>query len=420
MTGWLSEGLRVADIQARLIDPGLIESVRTPRGGGGFPALLIKSRRTTYLLARLAAWVGGRKGAPINAGKALLAVRHADVVAALQRDTDFLLAPINAKRIEEVNGPFILGMDRTAARAREADALHTAMRDVDFAAVVRAATQDADDILGKMGSANFDAVNDYARLISGRTAARLFGLHVQDMPLFLEVARAIFYHIFFNGGGDKRVTARAKTAGAQLTVWLTDEIARRRASNDLGSDLMGAMLTRAAISDEAIRRTLGGMLVGSIDTISASVSKLLVTLSLDPKLYAAASASLNDPAKLTGYCMEGLRRWPQNPTLVRSAAADLNLGGTAVKAGGTIIVWTQAAMFDGSVFVDPLRSKPDRNPRHYLHFGEGIHTCTGRELSLMQIPVLIGALLERGVTVTGKMAWAGPFPDHLPLKLGRT
>ena len=44
--------------------------------------------------------------------KIVLATRHEDVMEVLKRDLDFLIAPVNAERMEQVNGPFILGMDR--------------------------------------------------------------------------------------------------------------------------------------------------------------------------------------------------------------------------------------------------------------------------------------------------------------------
>ena len=49
-----------------------------------------------------------------------LVFRWADVADVLARDGDFRIAPINAKRIEGVSGPFILGMDRSAGVVRAA------------------------------------------------------------------------------------------------------------------------------------------------------------------------------------------------------------------------------------------------------------------------------------------------------------
>jgi hypothetical protein len=36
-----------------------------------------------------------------------------------------------------------------------------------------------------------------------------------------------------------------------------------------------------------------------------------------------------------------------------------------------------------------------------------------------QIPLLVGALVRRGIRSVGPVAWAGPFPDHLPITFER-
>jgi cytochrome P450 len=93
------------------------------------------------------------------------------------------------------------------------------------------------------------------------------------------------------------------------------------------------------------------------------------------------------------------------------------LGGTEVEAGDRVVAWTQAAMQDGAVFVDPDRIRPDREPSGYLHLGAGLHPCAGRSVNAFQIPLLVAALLRRGIRSVGKVGWAGSFPAHLPVTL---
>jgi len=82
-----------------------------------------------------------------------------------------------------------------------------------------------------------------------------------------------------------------------------------------------------------------------------------------------------------------------------------------------MIAFTQGAMLDRDVFPDPNRMLPDRPRDGYLHFGAGLHPCAGRGLNAIQIPLLVSALVARGVIRGGKMKWAGPFPDRLPVRL---
>src|SRR5688500_5181823 len=95
------------------------------------------------------------------------------------------------------------------------------------------------------------------------------------------------------------------------------------------------------------------MLVGSIDTTASAVAKIVKTLGSDRDLRARMRRDAGDIARLGGWCMEALRRWPHNPAMLRKAAADTRLGATPVKAGAAVLAWTQAAMLDASAFPEP-------------------------------------------------------------------
>jgi cytochrome P450 len=122
---------------------------------------------------------------------------------------------------------------------------------------------------------------------------------------------------------------------------------------------------------------------------------------------------LNDATRFAGWCWEALRLWPHNPLVLRKAAAATTLGDTDIRAGDRVIGWTQAAMRDASAFPEPAALRPDRPEAAYLHFGGGLHPCAGRAVNGFQIPLLVGALLRRGIKSVKPMQWAGPFPDHL-------
>jgi cytochrome P450 len=344
-------------------------------------------------------------------------IRHADVVDVFRRDSDFLVGPTNRERFMKINGPFVLSMDRGPALSHEHRAMYSALSNVDLKALSNAAADDAESILNA-ASGRIDAVQDYVWHICALTSQRMFGISNMDMPLFRYVARAMFYHIFFNANNDPKVTERAVIGGELLKGWLLDEMALRRESGELGDDFMGQLLRRPEVDDDMIRRTLASTLVGSIDTITGSTARLLVTIAKKPKLRAQLEASLGDPDRTAHYCMEGLRLWPHNPFLARQAAADTKIRGTNVAGGQKLMLMTSAAMFDPAAFPDPMKIMPDRSMASYLHFGLGVHACAGRALSELQVPMLVGKLLERDYRIDGKMKWAGPFPDSLPISFG--
>jgi cytochrome P450 len=391
--------------------------VITPRGGGGGLALLLRARRLNLVLARFVAWVGRRKkNGPLRVSKKLVAaITHDDVMDVFRRDSDFLIAPTNRERFLKISGPFVLCMDRSPQFSLEHRAMYAALAGVDFKKLSDDAATDADAILAR-SHGRIDAVEDLIWPICARTSQRMFGINDMDFDLFRYVARAMFYHIFFNATGDKKVIDRAVIGGELLKGWLLDEIGKRRASGKYGDDFMGQLMRRSDVGDDMIQRTLASTLVGSIDTITGSTARLLVTVANNIPLRARMVASLGDHDKLAHYCMEGLRLWPHNPFLARQAAADTDVRGTKIKAGQKVMLMTAGAMFDRAAFPDPREIKPDRNMASYLHFGTGVHACSGRALSEMQVPMLVGKLLERNYRVDGAMKWAGPFPDCLPIR----
>jgi cytochrome P450 len=142
-----------------------------------------------------------------------------------------------------------------------------------------------------------DVVSDYARPVAAHTAERLLGIGSGiDLMLFMDVARAIFAHTFLNQSNDEAVKARALRAAALMREWFDAEIARRRAGGEAPSDMMGALMRNTWLDDDAVRRPLGGMLVGSIDTTASSVAKILATLAGNRAL----AADVDDPDRLAG------------------------------------------------------------------------------------------------------------------------
>ena len=392
--------------------------VATPRSKPG----LLNKPFLPSLAARIGAWLTARLGCVIRVGDTVIVARHADVREVLERDLDFCIGPINAARIDEVNGPFILGMDRGHVLDHERSALYRAFHQVDMGALRDQVQAEAKRRIAAVRNRTIDAVGEFARPIAAQTAVALFGVSGPSEQLLMDVARAIFAHTFLNIDDDEVIRKRAVAAGVMMHDWIAAEIARRLTLPDPGHDLMGELIRLqqpGAVDAELVRRTLGGMLVGAIDTTATCVAKIIAVLGRDRALAAQVARDVDQPDRLRGWCWEALRRWPHNPVLLRQAAAATTLNGQEIRQGDRIFAWTQAAMLDATVFPDPARLRPDRPMGNYLHFGGALHACAGRVVNGFQIPILVGELVRQGIVSVGKMAWAGPFPDELPVVLAR-
>lgn len=392
--------------------------IRTPPAKFSPLGSLLSSQSVQYFAARLGARIGKWREGPLRLGRTVIALRHEDVVDMLSRDLDFLIGPVNAEKIDEVNGHFVLGLDRSATLVNERHALYSALSAVDLDAFAkrareRAARRDADL------PDRFDAIGDFARPLAAAGASDLFGIGGDDLPQLAEIARAIFAHTFLNLGNDATIRRRALNAAPLMKDMLAREIERRRSTQQLGDDFMGQLLRQQQLDDDGVRRTIGGMLVGSIDTTTTAVAKIVCVVSGDLALKSFILRSIEASEDIYGWCLEALRKWPHNPIVLRQVGTDTILGGVPVQRGQRAIAWTHAAMLDPSAFPEPRLSIGDRDRSTYLHYGQGLHPCAGRVINAIQIPLLVETLLARGIRRDGRMKWAGPFPDQLPVRVGR-
>jgi cholest-4-en-3-one 26-monooxygenase len=93
---------------------------------------------------------------------------------------------------------------------------------------------------------------------------------------------------------------------------------------------------------------------------------------------------------------EVLRFAPPVMQFRRTASADTEIGGKAIKAGDKIYLSYVAANRDPSVFPDPDRFDITRdNAGKHLSFGIGQHACLGARLASLQLKLLLEAVYTR-------------------------
>lgn len=399
------------------MNDALLTAITTPLTPQGPCERLKNGKRFPAFVARTALHVSRALGRPFRGKGAVFVPRHRDAMEMLRRDLDFIIAPVNGPRIEAVNaGPFVLGMDRCPRHTLEYDALYASLDAVNMAELRAGVRRRTDEAVARTGGF-LDAINGFARPLAAQTARALFGINPTDDALFMDVVRAIFAHTFLNIAGDKTVEARALAAAPYMKAWFADEIARRRANNETGTDMMGALISQGRLDDDGIRRTLGGMLVGSIDTTATCTANILLEAFADHDLRDRMIEGHRRNQDIYGLCLEALRRRPHNGLLLRVAAKDTALGGLKIRAGERVIAMTQAAHQDPEAFPEPERMIGDRPRDRYLHFGHDLHACAGRVVNAFQIPIYVGSLLSAGAEQAGPLLRAGPFPHNLPVIL---
>ncbi len=390
------------------------------RGTGNLLSALLLGPTIPRWGARLAA----AYGCVLRIWRFALASRWADVEEILRRDLDFRIAPINGPRIEEVNGPFVLGLDRGDRMVVERSQLYTAVSAIDLSGVRSLANTQAEWLLDRAEASQgrIDVVNGYARLVAARNARRIFGIAGPTEMDLMRVARAIFNHTFLNLFGDEDVRTRALAAAAELKGWFDAELARRQEQGLEIDDVVGRLLALRqgnanALDDDGVRRNVAGLLVGAIDTTATVVGKIVAMAVADRRLLERMRRDLDCPERLFGWCNEVLRLWPHNPILLRRTESDVPLGDTVIPAGTTVIAFTHAALFDPARFPDPGRLDPSRSPKLYRHFGGGLHACSGRAVNEVQIPELVRCILKRDIVRVTRPRYDWPFIDEVVVSL---
>ena len=369
-------------------------------------------------------------------GKTAIVTRHADVVEVLTRDTDFTIAEINEARFNEGDGPFILGMDRSAQYDTESTLLRKVVRPDDLERIRCFVKEEADELVAAARpNGKIDVVNGLARVVAISLVDSYFGIPAPDEASMKRWMRDIFHALFANPFSDAKVHSDFLRSGAELRAHMDQVIAERKShlhDPDQPDDVLGRLLLlqnaeNVWLDDRSVRRNLGGMIVGAVDTTSKFVTLAIDELLRRPDAFAGvrAAAIAGEIDTVTNYAYEAVRFNPHHPVQARFCKHETEIAAGAsrarkIPAGTSVFVATLSAMFDSEVFIDPKQFRVDREVE-YLHFGYGMHRCFGRAINGVQIPELLATLvrlpnLRRAAGQAGRIVWDGPFPDRLVLE----
>jgi cytochrome P450 len=358
---------------------------------------------------------------------------HKDVREVLDRPDIFGVTETYAAKMQATSGAFFLGMENTPQYQREVGLCRKALpagvveRTRTLARALATALVEEARPAGRM-----DTVGQLSRRIPIRIVNEIFGVASPDEEQFKGWMRSIFWELFVNLQGDPDITRRALAASALLRPHLEQLIAQGKAT--LGTsprdDLLTNLLRMQAdpdtrLDDDGVRRNVGGIIVGAVDTLSKATTYALDELFRQPDgmAQAVAAARADDDKRLGAVVFEILRWKTHNPFVLRTCHQDFVLAegsarATKIPKGTTVVAATLSAMFDEDVIAAPEEFRTDRPPGAYLHFGAGQHTCFGERLNLVVVPAVLAPLLRlrdlrRAEGPAGEILHEGPFPDRL-------
>jgi len=212
-------------------------------------------------------------------------------------------------------------------------------------------------------------------------------------------------------------------SGAELGEYLDAVFAERAGStdDDMVSVLLRAELEGGALTREELGVFVATLLVAGSITTAYLIGNAVTQLVEDPALQSAVRA---DPALVSGIVEEALRHESPVQMMFRTATSDIDLAGSTIPAGATVLPLIGSANRDERVFAHPDRFDHNRPAGEALAFGHGVHHCLGAALARLEANVALEELL-RG---TAFLSPAGAIeritslvfrgPTALPLQFG--
>ena len=89
---------------------------------------------------------------------------------------------------------------------------------------------------------------------------------------------------------------------------------------------------------------------------------------------------------------ESLRYDPPLLALYRTTAREVKFGDCTIPEGTKVMMNFGAANRDPEIFKHPDRFIPERRGSRHMSFGQGIHSCLGKELAKLEAGVALEAL----------------------------
>jgi len=247
------------------------------------------------------------------------------------------------------------------------------------------------DLIEAGGS--FDAVADLGAVVARRALARVLGIPHED---WAELGRLTDAAYATNDAHE------AAAAHGELFMYLYGLLERRRAEprDDFVTALAQTAVDGRQLSDDEILLNCDGMLSGGLETTPLAIAGALVAFAHDPATW---QRFRSEPDLLDSAVEEVLRFTSPPAHVMRTAATDIPLGETVIRAGERVVIWIPSANRDDDVFPDAERLVLDRTPNPHLSFGGGPHFCVGAVLARIELRCLLTVLARRvaAIAVTG-------------------
>ncbi|RZQ60126.1 cytochrome P450 [Amycolatopsis suaedae] len=174
---------------------------------------------------------------------------------------------------------------------------------------------------------------------------------------------------------------------------------RKDPQDDVISDMVAVQAEDPTFTDEDLARQAAGLLFAGHETTSTRIALGVLFLLSD---LSRRDRFVADPDGQVQRTVEEILRLSATSGtggLLRYAHEDVEIGGVRIARGDAVLVSSDAANRDESVFPAPDEFDPTRSPNVHVAFGHGAHVCIGANLARIELRTVFPALFRRFPTM---------------------
>lgn len=247
-----------------------------------------------------------------------------------------------------------------------------------------------DELLDQLlaGPRPVDLVEAFALPVPSRVICDLLGVPYADHGFFQDNSKVLIRR---SVTPEERAAARDRLYG-YLDGLIAEKL--RHPADDLLSQLTERITAGELTREEAAQMGVL-MLVAGHETTANMIALGTFALLENPEQLARLRAT-DDPASIARAVNELLRYLTITHTgRIRQVLDDIEVAGEVLRAGDGVILPNDIANRDPDAFPDPDRLDLDREARHHVAFGFGVHQCLGQPLARLELQVVYSTLYRR-------------------------
>lgn len=276
-----------------------------------------------------------------------------------------------------------------------------------------------DELLDDLGGEG-DFVDRVAFPLPANVISALVGVPKADREYLRPLVSALGVGIEPTASDEE--LAAADAAGEEITEYVVDLIARRRAEpqDDLLSGMIEASDGNDTLSETEIVVNTLLIYAAGFETTTHLLGNTVRQLVAHPDQHQL----LRDDRSLVPTAVEEVLRYdPPVQMDGRYVFEDIEIGGVEIPAGSGTMTLLGAVNRDPAVIADPERFDVTRTDTPVLSFGSGIHFCLGAALARLEGQALLGRMLDRHETweIVEEPTWRSRFTlrgvEHLQVRL---